>query len=277
MTLFVNLRAGPYGAVCSPYILEGDALTADPALSALTPDAIAPLARRKRVILATHGFNVSYESGLRSLARLEESLVIRPDELFLGVLWPGDFIIPAINYPLENGVATKSGRFLARFCDDQLGRAAAIVMLSHSLGGRVILEAIKHSRRRIERACIAAGAVGDRCFVEEYAAAWSNCGSIITLSSMSDTVLEYAYPIGDTLADAIFPDHRELEAALGRRGPAPPGLTGVTPYQIPDDPPYLHSDYYPPSDLAEDHPDAKWRRVAAFMSAAARGGRPQWP
>ncbi len=36
LTLFVNFRAGPYGAVCSPFVMEGDALADPPVNSPLS-------------------------------------------------------------------------------------------------------------------------------------------------------------------------------------------------------------------------------------------------
>ena len=257
MTLFVNLRAGPYGAVCSPYVLRGDPLADDPPM--MTPmlwESIPPLARRRRVILAAHGFNVPYADSLRSLGRLEAALQIQPSELFLGVTWPGDWIVPAINYPFEEGVAAKAGRLLGAFCGRWLAGASTVTLVSHSLGARVILEAIKSSSRRIHHACLAAGAINDRCLIDEYAAAAENCDVITTLSSLEDTVLEYAYPLGDVLADVLLPDHRECEAALGRRGPAAPIPTRVTPYEIPDADGYDHHDYFPPGSVDAGEADA---------------------
>lgn len=277
MTLFVNLRAGPYGAVCSPYVLDGDALADPPMMTARLWQSIPPLARGRRVILAVHGFNVPYDKSLRSLARLEAALRIEPRELFVGVTWPGDWILPTVNYPFEDGIASKAGRLLGGFCDRWLAGAASVTLVSHSLGARVILEAIKASRRRIQRACIAAGAVNDRCLVEEYAAAAANCDAIVTLSSLKDTVLEYAYPPGDALADVLFADHPQGEAALGRRGPAPPIPARVTPYEIADDAGYDHGDYFPPGVKEAGDPAAKWTRSAAFIAAVVRGRRPDWP
>lgn len=277
MTLFVNFRAGPYGAVCSPFVMEGDALADPPGMNSLLWQSIPPLARGRRVILAAHGFNVPYVDSLRSLARLEAALDIGPHELFLGVTWPGDWILPAVNYPFEDGIATKAGRLLGGFCDRWLQGAAGVTLVSHSLGARVILEAIKASGRRIQRACIAAGAVNDRCLVEEYAAAAANCDVIVTLSSLKDTVLEYAFPPGDALADVIFADHPEGEGALGRRGPASPIPARVTPYEIDEKEGFNHGDYFPPGAAQAGDLNAKWVRSAAFIAAVARGRLPSWP
>jgi len=279
MCRFVNFRAGPFGAVCSPYVLDGDSFADPPALMSLPWDSIPILVRDKDVLLATHGFNVSYQGGVTSLGRLEAALQIRPNEAYFGVLWPGDWIIPAINYPFEDGIASKTGKLLADFCNRWLASARTISFLSHSLGARVILEAIKGSARRVRHACITAGAVNNGCLLEEYAAAGANCDSFLILSSRADRVLEFAYPPGDALADLLDPDHSPFEAAIGRAGPAAPIPSFTRLYQIPDDLGYDHGDYLPPSNPAAAFPDpaARFTQALAFMAAAFRGVAPAWP
>jgi hypothetical protein len=279
VTLFVNLRAGPYGSVCAPYVLEGDGTASPPGMTSVSWNAIPILAKGKNVLLAAHGFNVSYEDGLRSLSHLETALEMRPGELFLGVLWPGDWVIPAVNYPFEDKVASHGGVLLGDFCNRWLASSQSISFLSHSLGARVILEAIKASKRPVRRACITAGAVNSGCLREEYRLAAGNCGQIRTLSSRQDLVLEFAYPPGDLLADALDPDHPPFEAALGRGGPS--GAFGATilPSEISDVIPYDHGDYFPPahSVLPPPAPTDKWRRAVEFMASAFRGLSPSWP
>jgi hypothetical protein len=276
VTYFVNLRAGPYGSVCDPYVLEGDGTADPPAMTSVTWNAVPLLAKGKDVLLAAHGFNVSYANGLACLAHLEAALAIQPGELFLGVLWPGDWVIPAVNYPFEDKIASHGGALLGGFCNRWLAGARSLSFLSHSLGARVVLEAIKASSRPVRRACITAGAVNADCLNAEYQAAAANCGEIRTLSSMQDLVLKFAYPPGDLLADLMDPDHIPFEPALGRGGPIAPYGADVRPSEIADAPPYDHGDYFPPA--ASPLPaGGKWRQAAAFMAAAFRGQSPAWP
>jgi hypothetical protein len=277
VTLFANLRAGPYGAVCSPYLLDGDALADPPAMNAVLWSAAPILMRNRDVILATHGFNVGYVAGLRSLARFEQALAPTQDEAFMGVLWPGDWIIPAINYPFEDGVASKAGRLLADFINRWLASARSVSLISHSLGARVILSAILGSTRRIRCACITAGAINAGCLTEEFAAASANCDRIITLSSRADTVLHFAYPPGDLLADIFQPDHPPGEAAMGRDGPAAPFAAWVRAYEIPEAEGYRHSDYLPSPLIDVADAQARWQKSAQFMASAVRGRSPIWP
>lgn len=275
--MFANMRAGSYGAVCSPFLLDGDALADPPAMTSVLWSAAPILLRDRDVILATHGFNVGYVGGLRSLARLEGALVPAPNEKFLGVLWPGDWIIPAVNYPFEDGVASKSGRLLADFINRWLVSARSVSLISHSLGARVILSAIRGSARRIKCACITAGAVNAGCLNEEFAAASANCDRIVTLSSRADAVLRFAYPPGDLLADIFEPDHPACEAAMGRNGPALPFAAWVRAYEIPEAEGYGHSDYLPEPVISDADAQARWQKSVQFMASAVRGRTPMWP
>jgi Alpha/beta hydrolase of unknown function (DUF900) len=280
VTYFVNLRAGSWGAVCSPYLLNGDPLSDPPAINSLSWDTIGALVRGKDLLLASHGFNVSYDAGLASLARLEEALQLAASstDVFLGILWPGDWVIPAVNYPAEDKIASHAGRLLGQFCNEWLTGARGISFVSHSLGARVILEAIQAHSNRVKVACITAGAVNAGCLHEEYSGAASNCDRIRTLSSRGDHVLEFAYPPGDFLADILYPDHPQFEAALGRGGPTRPIGVNVVPYEIDDSASYDHGDYFPPGgpDTAAD-PRAKWNRSAQFIASVYRGKSPSWP
>ena len=280
MTYFVNLRAGSWGAVCSPYLLMGDALASPATITALPPDAIPALIRGKDLLLASHGFNVSYEGGLVSLARLEDALGLAtsPTNLFLGILWPGDWVIPAINYPAEDKIASHAGRLLGQFCSERLIGARSISFVSHSLGARVILEAIQAQPNSVKLACITAGAVNAGCLREEYGAAASRCVKVRTLSSRGDRVLEFAYPPGDFAADILYPDHPQFEAALGRGGPSPPIAAKIGPFEINDTDGFDHGDYFPPGDPSlGTQANAKWRRSAQFIASVYQGANPSWP
>ena len=279
MTYFVSLRAGPYGAVCDPYVLQGDGTAVPPAMTPVFWNALPILARGKDVLLAAHGFNVSYQDGLQSLGHLEAALAMQPDELFLGVLWPGDWVIPAINYPFEDSIASHGGALLGGFCNRWLATARSVSFLSHSLGARVVLDAIKATTLPVRRACITAGAVNADCLTSEFQAAAQKCGQIRTLSSLEDLVLKFAYPPGDLLADMLDPDHQPFEPALGRGGPIAPYESTVLPSEIPDAPPYDHGDYFPPSIpvLPPASPADKWRAAVTFMACAFRGQTPTWP
>jgi hypothetical protein len=187
-------------------------------------------------------------------------------------------VIPAINYPFEDKVASHAGALLGAFCNSYLKTARSISFLSHSLGARVVLEAVKASTRTVRMLCITAGAVNADCLTSEYEAAAQNCQQIRTLSSMKDLVLEFAYPPGDFLGDILDPDHALFEPALGRGGPAAPYEASVHPWEIPDSEGYNHGNYFPPSAavVPQDDP-GKWRAAVTFMASAFRAQTPSWP
>ncbi len=279
MTYFLNLRAGDYGAVCSPQLLIGDGTQAPQGMTALYADSLPILVKGKDVLLAAHGFNVGYSESLYSLGRLDQALATQPNEFFLGVSWPGDWVIPAINYPFEDSIASHAGGLLGAFCNTYLKTARSISFASHSLGARVVLEAVKASTRKVRTLCITAGAVNADCLTAEYQAAANKCEAIRTLSSMEDLVLEFAYPPGDFLGDILDPDHALFEPALGRGGPETPYAGSVHPWEIPDGYHYDHGNYFPPSTPTIPPPngDDKWRAAVTFMASAFRAQTPSWP
>jgi hypothetical protein len=286
--LFANLRGSSYGAVVDPYLIEGDPFAANPpVMEALQWPAVGPRVTGKDIVLATYGFNVSYTSGLRSLARLEAHLHLPANGLFLGVLWPGDWIIPAINYPFSINVARHAGRKLGArhagrklgaFCNRWLATANSLCFVSHSLGARVILEAVAVLDGRGPRVlCITAGAVNDDCLVAEYRSAAADADLVQTLSSHGDHVLRLAYPVGDAMGEILHDDHIPFRRALGIAGPSAPIPANVERAETLG-PVLDHGDYLPPDSLPRmPDPAGPWQDAAAFMSRALRGERPRWP
>jgi hypothetical protein len=278
---FVNLRGSGYGVVCDALALRG----ADPpdpnALTQVPLESLPALVRGKSVLLATHGFNVSYADGVVSLGRLQDMLRPGPDEVVLGVLWPGDWVIPAINYPFAEGVAKTAGIKLAAFCNAYLTGASRLSFASHSLGARVILQAVARLNRKAHILCIAAGAIGADCLVAEYKAAAANSDEVMTLSSRRDKVLQLAYPVGDIIADLLDLDHKPFARALGREGPQTPFSPPVFARQIPDNLGYDHGDYLPPSDAGATYPDttppSDWPASSDFIGRAFRQQPLPWP
>lgn len=275
------MRGNGYGAVVAPLVIEGTAVATPLSMTPVPEGALSSWIGGKSVLLATHGFNVNYEDGVRGLGRLEAMIAPRATELFIGVLWPGDFVIPAINYPFTEKIAAHAGALLGDFCNRYLGAAASLSFVSHSLGVRVVLAAIGALKRRARSLCVAAGAIGADCFSAEYAAAAKNCDRIETLSSTADRVLQFAYPSGDLIADLLNEDHKAFERALGLRGPATPFGPTISAAEIPQAAAFDHGDYLPPSDLALPVPDpsplAKWPQATAFVARAFRNEPQSWP
>jgi hypothetical protein len=181
-------------------------------------DAIAG----REVVFATHGFNVTFEEGVHELARLEHELNLPGPFAFIGVLWPGDWWIPAVNYPAEADDAVACGRNLARFVTARWRSPPACRSSRTVLGARVVLEAVKRLDRPARQVCVLAAAADDDCLTTtQYDAARRNTRSIDVLASRGDWVLRLAYPTADFLSDVFYDDDALARAALGYHGPRP--------------------------------------------------------
>lgn len=280
MTCFVSFRSHSVGgSVTDATVWSGNG-AADPlALVSVDASQIPFLVAAKNVLFATHGFNVSREAGACSLSRLDGYLKLDGSNIFFGVLWPGDFWLPVVNYPFEGDVSMDAGRRLAAFCNRYLSNAQSLSFISHSLGARLVLEAVKNLNRPARSVCLTAAAINQDCLATEYAAAAQNAAAISILASHEDMVLKLAYPIGDPIADLLHADHTLFERALGLAGPPVPSSPPVKPpWQIPDTARYDHGDYLPSGDPGAAVPSpAKWNQPADFMARAFRGQSQTWP
>lgn len=279
MTVFMTLRQSPVGgSVKSPTFLQA-AVVGSTNLSNLPDEIFVSRSAGRDVLFATHGFNVNQADGCRSLGRLEAMLALPSSCLFVGVLWPGDFWIPAVNYPFEGDDAKKCGRLVADFCNRRLRRARSLSFISHSLGARLVLEAVKNLGRPAESVCLAAGAIDNDCLTNEYAKAFANAKAISVLASRKDRVLQIAYPLGDPIADFLQLHQNPARVALGREGPPQPVGATLPPWQIPDADDYGHGDYLPPSAAAAQfpNPNGKWVKISGFMKEVFQETRRTWP
>lgn len=259
------------------------AVDCDPAIQPLgyadvAEDEVRSWVSGRDVVLAIHGFNVPRPHGVGSLAALEADLALPPNYRFFGILWPGDFWLPVVDYPWEAAHAVTSGRYIAAYANRVFAGANSISLISHSLGGRVLLEAAQNMDQKAAQLCIAAGAVDDDCLAGQYLKAEQNAGRISVLSSTQDKVLQLAYPAGDFVSDVLLGDNDSpWEAALGRHGPKPPFGPPVFEEPIPDKLGYDHGDYFPPSEPAIPPPaNPKWKRAVDYMRRAVTGGPTYW-
>lgn len=244
MTLFIDLRATPSGGICAQAATVWDDRTIlDPATS-----QFASRVGGLDVVIATHGFNVDRDKGIEHLSLWSTRCQLSASGLFVGVLWPGDSrFFPIIDYPFEGDEAIASGRLLASFLNHAAVDAASISFVSHSLGARTVLEALKKLERKARRLILMAAAVEDDCLAKEYQLAAKNVEEIYVISSRKDSVLEFAFPIGNPIGEIIMHGHPYFKTALGREGPMPPiplEQRGGA-WRIPDGWDYGHGDYLP--------------------------------
>jgi esterase/lipase superfamily enzyme len=208
MTLYINFRSQHVGgSVIDPYVVRGD-ITTDPlTLKYIDYSAIGSLVAGKNVLIGVHGFNVSLKEGVRVLGQLEPYLGLSSAEIFLGVLWPGDYWLPVVNYPFEGRVSMDCGRRLATFCNRWFSKAQSLSFVSHSLGARLVLEAVKNLERVVQSVCLTAAAVNKDCLATEYSSATQKSSAISILASRKDWVLQVAFHIGDPIADLLNDVH----------------------------------------------------------------------
>ena len=252
-----------------PFLLIGDGTAANPTFRPMTGAEIAEAVTGKNLLFATHGFNVGLKLGARQMAQLERRMAIAASATFWGVLWPGDFFLTVVNYLFEACDAVECGKRLAALCNAQFGDAASLSFMSHSLGGRLILEAVKRLNRKAKSMCLAAAAVDRDVLTRQYAVALANCESVAVLSSVRDRVLQLAYPGGDFLSDLFGDGDSPFRTALGFRGPRPYPGASVAHHPIPKALDCDHSDYL--------HAGVHWQSVAGYVRNCLDGSPQTWP
>jgi hypothetical protein len=284
MTRYLTTRTHDTGgSVHYPKAVDCDWRAASLTYKPVDDAKVVADAGNKHLVFAIHGFNVPRPHGVTSLGRLEAELALPPDFAFFGVLWPGDFWLPVVDYPFEAAHAVTAGQKLARYIDDHFAAAGSINFISHSLGGRVLLQAVQDVGRPVNQVCVTAGAVDNDCFVAQYRKAEVNAARTAVLSSLQDKVLQLAYPAGDFIADVFLGDNDSpWRAALGRAGPPNPVLAPLIEQPIPDNAGFDgkgfdHGDYFPPSEAPKSPPaDPKWKHAVAYMRRIVTGGGSYW-
>jgi len=276
VTRFISVRSKNVGGpVVRASCLES-AGGAEPGYRPIEDAVVAVSVAGKDVIIGIHGFNVSRPKAVRSYVTLEGELQLTSDQAFFGVLWPGDYWLPVVNYPAEAADAEQSGRYLAEYLDAHFAGAASVSFISHSLGGRVLLEAVKQLGRPVREVCITAGAVDNDCLKSQYAGAKAKAERVSVLASRKDKVLKLAYPLGDFGSDVFWNDSdNPWRGALGLKGPNPfEPPPRVRHRQIADQLGYDHGHYFPPGDGSQA--PGKWRAAVAYMRRCVNGAADTW-
>ena len=115
MTFHLNFRSAPVaGEVIDPYMIESGPADA-PEFRRVPSASVDGLFDGKDLLFVVHGFNVPLRRAISSFATLDQALQLGESSAMIGVLWPGDWWIPAINYPFEGQDAMDCGRRLGAF------------------------------------------------------------------------------------------------------------------------------------------------------------------
>lgn len=188
---------------------------------------------RRRVVLLVHGYNHTEEAARGRYDRFTEDLTkLGPSARALlpdlgGFYWPGDADLGPISflsYPFEIEPAKESAERLAEYVRTLVGpggTATELHFIGHSLGSRVVLEALDRLAEvpppagHVAGACLMAAAV-PVAMVEERGPLLEGAtlpGTTLALYSRDDIVLHVAFPAGETAAgEGFFP------TAVGRFG-----------------------------------------------------------
>jgi hypothetical protein len=175
----------------------------------------------------------------------ESLLQLGPNAVFVGLVWPGDSVwLHALSYPEEPRIANEAGELIGPWLDQNFADAASISFASHSLGARVVLQAVRSMTRPVRRCTLMAGAIDDNCLNAEYQKPAASIGQISVLASQKDAVLADAFPIGNILGGIIAAGHPWFHTALGRSGPSKPWPANFeAPFEIPDQWNFGHHNY----------------------------------
>lgn len=285
MSVFLNTRAlfGGGGVAAAVTACTATASSNAP----LSVNDLKSFVHGKDVLIATHGFNVNRADGIACLSAWEPLLQLPASAAFVGLLWPGDSeSLYALSYPVEPENAMQAGTMTGQFVDANFGNAASVSFAAHSLGNRVLLQAIRSMNRRVRRAILMAAAISDDCLTAEFADVPAKVDSITVLSSMMDDVLQWAFPVGNFAAEILGRDHPWWQAALGRLGPRVAPSNFAPPNRIPDEWNYGHLDYLrtdpaasmpipPPSAVPESgaaplHGSPGWQQAWSASLVASR-------
>ncbi|HEY9104803.1 hypothetical protein [Chitinimonas sp.] len=190
-------------------------------------------ALRQRVILLMPGYNVSDAKAHRELRHFEDHLRRVASQLSPHVgwlLWPGDWSVPLLRgaaYPFKLARTAAIGEAVAAFVAENFrgvdARTIEVVLVAHSLGCKVALEAAEGLRQALPwmnpsqlklflmGAAVASEEVasGGRLY---QAARYSDARGV--LHSSSDWILQTAFRAGQ----AVTPRQPWRSAAVGVRG-----------------------------------------------------------
>jgi hypothetical protein len=247
MDWFLDLRAwGSGGPVGTLKVSDGTKFYQD-------ASSLLNAVRGRDVFLMAHGYHVDRARGIQSLSAWKSTLEIDAEPLFIGVLWPGDCVLPIfIDYVWEGSEAEKSGTMLGEFVRDSFGFAASLTFASHSLGARVVLQAIQTlaDSDRVKNLILLAAAIEDDTLMREFSGAAKKVDRISVVYSFEDHVLQLAYPAGNLIGGLVERGDPNVKAALGRLGPSAPMANIVPNQRLPSFWNYGHTDYLPSGPVA---------------------------
>lgn len=173
---------------------------------------LSEVIKNKNVLILVHGYNNEQYEVYDAYQIIEQKIqifVANTYDLILGYSWPGG------NHKtewLQGKSRANSVARIFRFLVEELSASAkAIDIMSHSLGARVVLKALKESQLQdaVRNYYCTAAAVDNECLEqdEEFYNALASCSRLFVFHSSRDGILRIAYGAAER-------DH-----ALGLYGP----------------------------------------------------------
>src|SRR6185369_1430551 len=229
----------PRGSGYSPRLvlqLRKDPEGGDPLAAVVSIPAV--VINRHELLVLVHGFNnhqreaqEAYQAfRTRARRRVGAAGSTAFSDRLADVFWPGDAKWPGITdradflvYPHAVTTAKDVAPTLAQYLSSKPG-LLIVHFVSHSLGGRVVLETIEHLRNRrgprIGKVCLMAAAVPTfmMCPGGRLYDAASEAAFLRVLYSESDAVLSLTFGPGQTIANG---DEGFFPQAVGLRGDIP--------------------------------------------------------
>lgn len=212
---------------------------------------------RRYAILLVHGYNVDEDSAYSVYRKFKKKLVALSPRIDVDigfVYWPGDGRVPllrALKYPEKVGIAKLGSGQLAGYISRLRSfgnRSCQVVVIAHSLGCRLVLEALNKlsSKTNIIRIFLMAAAVPVKAVKNKghLALALKETRQRSVFFSLDDKVLKRTFGVGQMAAKGergIFPE------AVGLRGRPERGVWTLREPMIG----YGHSDYWDSQVIAQ--------------------------
>jgi len=182
-------------------------------------DGMLKIASKKKVLVLVHGFNSDWEDVIESYFDLAVGIDhLKHYDQIIGFMWPGGD--HAWDYRDAARRTKAVGRRLLHLLEDLRGRDAEVDLLGHSMGCRVILNALdgwtfkaERTELLVKRVFLTAPAVDDEDLEEgeKYYKATKCAEKVVVFFSRKDRmVLCWAFKLGEP---------NDTGCALGFRGP----------------------------------------------------------
>ena len=181
----------------------------------------------KNVLMLVHGYNNTEDDVNLAYARIQKAVASYfggKYDVVVGYTWPGGAL--GASYPIARSRSNSAGPRLAPWLQKIARKAAALDVMSHSLGARVALKALgaglKNPAKPVRNLYLLAAAVDNESIEkgEEFYEPSKRAQQTVVMHSKKDKTLALWFRIGDAILPWQWLDMFDL--ALGYSGPEDP-------------------------------------------------------